>query len=82
MWELRIATVSTFELPCGCSGFEVDTPGIGSFRVYEHVCFGESKSVSKEEPAIVFIREQTQMDLSGSDREAESGYGFSFPGRK
>lgn len=63
-----------FNEPCGCSGIEVEVPGLGTFRVYESVCFGKVDYASKEEPIVVFLRDETQVDQRGSDGEAKSGH--------
>jgi hypothetical protein len=78
MAELRIAVVSKYQLECGCSGWEADIPGIGMIRGYESVCYGGTEVASKEDPIILFIREEAPMDLNRSDSQAESGYGFSL----
>lgn len=69
---------SEFDEPCGCKGRKVDVPGVGQFWLYERICVGANRDASKENPVVVFLGDKAPVDLSRSDSEAESGYGFSL----
>jgi len=78
MIEYVASILYTFHLTCGCKGQKLVVPGLGRIFIFESTCVEEDFDVSKENPIVVFKRDETPMDFDRPDSEAKSGYGFSL----
>lgn len=74
MTEFVYGLLTEFDLPCGCRGYKLIVPEVASFWVYERTCIHGTEEVNRNDPEIVYRREETSVDLGGFDGQPDGGH--------